>query len=263
MLISVKHKTTYIYEEDVEYSIQSIRLTPKNYSGQKIVSWNMTAPNLDNALVFTDSFGNDVHTITIQGLHNKIEICAESIVETKDCNGVLSDLPELIPVGAFLRDTPQTEPNEEIDKLAQQAKKEKTLDTLHSLNAIILDKVKYQRGSTNANTTASEALEKAKGVCQDHTHIFISAARTLKIPARYITGYLVTKEKGEAHHAWAEVYVDNLGWVGFDVTNQLCPTDRYIRMTCGLDAMDAAPIRGTFQGGDNEKLNVIVDVQQQ
>ena len=120
-------------------------------------------------------------------------------------------------------------------------------------------------GATNTHTSAAEALADGKGVCQDHAHIFIAAARTLGIPARYITGYLVLSEQdtSDAHHAWAEAWIESLGWVGFDAANRVCPTDRYVRLACGLDASYAAPVIGTRRGGSTEKLDVSVEVQQQ
>jgi transglutaminase-like putative cysteine protease len=120
-------------------------------------------------------------------------------------------------------------------------------------------------GVTDAHTGAAEALADGKGVCQDHAHIFISAVRTLGIPARYVTGYLVldAPSASEAHHAWAEAWVEGLGWVGFDVANRICPTERYVRLAAGLDAGYAAPIIGSRRGGSTEKLDVSVEVQQQ
>ncbi len=106
-------------------------------------------------------------------------------------------------------------------------------------------------------------------MCQDHAHIFIAAARTLGIPARYVTGYLLMEDTSdgagpaEAHHAWAEAWVESLGWVGFDVANRICPTERYVRLAAGLDAGYAAPIVGSRRGGADEKLDVSVAVQQQ
>lgn len=263
MLISVKHRTTHSYEEEADYTIQSLRLIPGNFKGQKVQSWSVYSPNETNALTFKDCFGNNVRTITIGEPHSLIEICAEGVVETEDCNGIVSGLAEIAPVSVFLRSTQQTKADDAIKELAKKSVKGDLLPTLHELNRLILDCVEYQKGSTDSKTTAAEALAGEQGVCQDHTHIFISAARTMKIPARYVTGYLLTDDKDEAHHAWAEVHVKDLGWVGFDVSNQLCPTDRYVRIACGLDAEDAAPIRGAFQGGDNERLDVMVDVQQQ
>ena len=101
------------------------------------------------------------------------------------------------------------------------------------------------------------------GVCQDHAHIFISAARACGIPARYITGYLLMDEShpAEAHHAWAEAWIEGLGWVGFDVANCICPTEKYVRLAAALDAYYAAPVRGSRRGGDAEKLDVAVNVR--
>ena len=109
-------------------------------------------------------------------------------------------------------------------------------------------------------------MKDGRGVCQDHAHVFISAARSLGIPARYVSGYLLAGTGGEpsdANHAWAEAWLDDLGWVGFDPANGVCPTDCYVRLASGLDAAFAAPIRGTRRGGGNQELDVIVEVQQQ
>jgi transglutaminase-like putative cysteine protease len=95
--------------------------------------------------------------------------------------------------------------------------------------------------------------------------VFISAARVLGVPARYVNGYFLsgTLAPSEAHHAWAEAWVDALGWVGFDPANGMCPTERYVRLACGLDAGTAAPIRGAQRGGESEALDVRVEVEQQ
>ena len=262
MLISVKHVTTYEYDEEANYTIQSLRLTPRSFAGQNVLSWSLSLEDKSKVLSYTDCYGNEVRTLTIAEPHSKVEICAEGLVETQDKNGVITGLFELAPVSVFLRATQQTLADDAIKNLAKQSVKSSPLSTLHDLNARILDQVQYEKGSTDSKTSAADALEKQKGVCQDHTHIFISAARTLDIPARYVTGYLVTEDADEAHHAWAEVFVKDLGWVGFDVSNQICPTEKYVRLACGLDAEDAAPIRGTFQGGANESLRISVDVQQ-
>jgi transglutaminase-like putative cysteine protease len=139
------------------------------------------------------------------------------------------------------------------------------LEKLHALLGAVRDRVEYVTGATDTHTSAAEALADGKGVCQDHAHIFVAAARSLGIPARYVTGYLVLdgQDTADAHHAWAEAWVENLGWVGFDVANRVCPTERYVRLATGLDAGYAAPIIGSRRGGSVEKLDVSVRVQQQ
>jgi transglutaminase-like putative cysteine protease len=114
----------------------------------------------------------------------------------------------------------------------------------------VRERVEYGTGSTSAASTAAEALAQGRGVCQDHAHLFVSAARTLGIPARYVAGYLLSDQGEALHetHAWAEAWVPGLGWVGFDSTNGICVTDHYIRLCGGLDAHDAAPVRGSVYG---------------
>ncbi|CAN0514404.1 unnamed protein product, partial [Scytosiphon promiscuus] len=113
-------------------------------------------------------------------------------------------------------------------------------------------------------TTAEQALDGNAGVCQDHAHIFIAAARELGYPARYISGYLMMDDRvdQDASHAWAEVYVPHLGWVGIDVSNIISPDERYVRIATGLDFNEASPIRGMRIGNSDERMVVSLQVQQ-
>lgn len=122
-----------------------------------------------------------------------------------------------------------------------------TLARLHALSAAVSDAVAYRAGVTTASTTAAEAFALGAGVCQDHAQVFIAGARALGIPARYVSGYLLADEGDVLHetHGWAEALVPELGWVGFDPSNRVCVTDHYLRIACGLDADEAAPIRGS------------------
>jgi transglutaminase-like putative cysteine protease len=124
--------------------------------------------------------------------------------------------------------------------------------------------VTYEIGSTHSKTTAEEALAAGEGVCQDHAHIMISVARALGFPARYLSGYLLMDDRvdQDATHAWCEVYLTGLGWVGFDVSNGISPDSRYITVATGRDYRDAAPILGIRQGEGEEKLDVALQVQQ-
>jgi transglutaminase-like putative cysteine protease len=119
--------------------------------------------------------------------------------------------------------------------------------------------------STDPTTTALQAFKLRRGVCQDYAHIFIGCARSAGIPARYVSGHLLRADgmvAQEAGHAWAEAYVQNLGWVGFDATNAICTTDAHVRVAIGLDYLGAAPVRGTRYGGGLETLSVAVTVDQ-
>ena len=123
----------------------------------------------------------------------------------------------------------------------------------------------YEVGTSQSETRAEDAIAEGKGVCQDHAHIFIAAAREMGFPARYVSGYLMMDDRIEqdATHAWAEAHVDGLGWVGFDVSNQICPDTRYVRVATGLDYQGAAPVTGTRYGGAGETLSVAIEVAQQ
>lgn len=265
MLISIRHVTRYSYAEPVTYSIQSLRLTPASFRGQRVRDWRVRAGGAAPELQFKDGFGNLVHLIAINARHEELVIEAFGTVETEDRTGVVAGLPKVTPPRVYLKETEQTRPDTAIRTVAQSAQGQDQLTRLHALVGAVRDRVEYVPGVTNAHTGAAEALADGKGVCQDHAHIFIAAARTLGIPARYVTGYLVLGDHStaEAHHAWAEAWVEGLGWVGFDVANRICPTERYVRLAAGLDAGYAAPIVGSRRGGNAEKLVVSVEVQQQ
>jgi len=127
---------------------------------------------------------------------------------------------------------------------------------MHSLSDHIADSVVYEVGTTDAKTTAEDALAAGTGVCQDHAHILIAAARKLGFPARYVSGYLMMNERvdQEASHAWTEVYLDPVGWVGFDVSNRISPDARYVRVATGLDYFEAAPVSGLRMGSGDAAM---------
>ena len=159
----------------------------------------------------------------------------------------------------FLRQTKSTLPSPALRALAEKtAATSGKLDLLHRLMDEIHGKVAYEIGTTDSETTAAEAFAAGRGVCQDHAHIFLGAARFLGIPARYVTGYLVTADgaPATAAHAWAEALVPDLGWVGFDAANGTCPTDHYVRVAAGIDAAGITPIRGSRRGGQAERMRV-------
>src|SRR5690606_11899796 len=125
--------------------------------------------------------------------------------------------------------------------------------------------IAFRPGVTETHTTAAEAFALGQGVCQDHAHALITVARLRELPARYVSGYLHSTADGQAHeaaHAWAEIHVGNLGWVGFDAANRCCPDERYVRLGSGLDASDAAPIRGVAMGTGAERLAIRVQVEE-
>lgn len=264
MFVTIRHVSRYVYEQPARYTVQSLRLTPPSFGGQRVLSWAIDAPGIETATRFKDAFGNLGHLASITDAHGEIVITAGGTIETEDRAGIVKGLCETVPLRVYLRETEITQADAALCELGMIARKGTPIAGLHDLMHAVRDRVQYRIGVTSAHTTAAEALAAGEGVCQDHAHVFIAAARSSGIPARYVNGYFHagTDEPAEAHHAWAEAYADGLGWVGFDPANGICPTDRYVRLATGLDAHTAAPIRGTRRGGSNEALDVTVEVQQ-
>lgn len=261
MLIAVRHRTRYIYDTETRYSVQSLRVTPQSFPGQRVLEWSIDAPGIETALTFRDCYGNTVHQLTVTKPHKEVVVDVEGLVETEDRAGIVSGLVEVAPLAVYTRFTPQTAASAEIAKLAGAAADKDALGQLHALMHATRDAIDYVPGVTDAHTSAAEALADGEGVCQDHAHVMIAAVRWLGLPARYVTGYLVGE--AEAGHAWLEAHVDGLGWVGFDPANRVCPTDSYVRVACGLDAATASPVRGARRGGGKEELEVAVEVMKQ
>jgi transglutaminase-like putative cysteine protease len=259
----IRHETRYSYETPPIYAVQRLYLTPVDFDTQRTQSWRIEAPGIERGLGYRDGFGNEVQIVTFGGIANPVLILAEGVVDCEDAQGVVRGLPPSAPDSVFLRQTAATLPNAAMRSLADKTANGDCLAKLHKIMAALHGRVAYELGATHAHTTAAQAFEDGRGVCQDHAHIFIGMARHLGIPSRYVTGYLVTGDGQDAtaSHAWAEALVPGLGWVGFDAANGVCPTDHYVRVAGGIDAASVAPVRGTRRGGSTEAMTVSVSVQ--
>lgn len=266
MRLNITHTTSYKYDGPVDYGLQQLRLTPKSHNGQNVVSWATRVVGGTSQLKFEDSHMNTVELISFDEAVTEVEVHCEGVVEVNDNGGVLGRHSGFMPLWMFQRTTELTKPGPLSRKLAKSIDQSlPALDQLHALSHEILNRVTYGVGQTDSSFNAETALELGHGVCQDHTHIFLACARLLRHPARYVSGYLMMNDRVEqdATHAWAEAYVENLGWVGFDVSNGISPDSRYVRVATGLDYSEAAPVSGTRFGSAVEQLNVAVQVQQQ
>ncbi|QIB35546.1 transglutaminase family protein [Ancylobacter pratisalsi] len=271
MRINVNHATTYTYDPPANGAIQVLRLTPGNYDGQYVVRWRIDVSEGCRLRAHQDAFGNITHSFAVDGPISELRVLVEGEVETQDTAGVVRGIKERFPPSLFMRETELTAPEAELCALADSIVTDDTsrLATLHALMDAIGDVMSYDPDPTHASTTAAESFALKRGVCQDFAHIFIACSRHLGIPARYVSGYLVgdgaAADTGAGHqagHAWAEAYVEDLGWIGFDATNKQCPTDAYIRLAIGLDYLGAAPVRGNRYGGGDEQLSVALQVDQ-
>ncbi len=210
---------------------------------------------------FRDGAVDTVQAWTVRGPVSRIEVTVQGEVTTTDQAGVLRGNRESIPPVAWLDETAPTRPDTALRDLAAGARGDGPLALAHDLSRVVSEAIAYKPGATTAHTTAAEALALGEGVCQDHAHAMIACARLHDLPARYVSGYLFTENAGhEAAHAWAEVWIEGLGWVGFDPANACCPDERYIRLGCGTDARTAAPIRGTARGPGSESMEIAVAV---
>lgn len=263
MRLKISHVTEYRYDEPAQFSLQRLRLTPPNFAGQKVLSWALHVEGAKPEVEYDDQFGNHVNLVSLEGEQEITRIVAEGEVETEDRNGVIGPHTGFCPLWLFLRETPLTRPGRLTKELIRGINGDNELAKMHALMAAIHEAVEYKPGTSDTQTTAEQALEKKSGVCQDHAHIFVAAARALQIPARYVSGYLMMEEKIEqaATHAWGEAHIPGLGWVGFDPANEICPDDRYIRLASGLCYRDAAPVSGMRIGTPGEKLSVTVTVE--
>lgn len=264
MRLKIAHRTEYRYDVPVGYGLQRLRLTPLAGQTQAVVSWKIDIDGGREELRFPDQFGNETRLVSMEGEPHTVSVEASGIVETFDTSGVVGQHLGFAPLWLFRRTTALTEAGHSITAFAASAPVPDELDRLHWLMGAVADKVAYEPGATGAATTAEEAFGLGKGVCQDHTHIFLAAARSLGFPARYVSGYLMMDGVPDqaASHAWAEAHVSALGWVGFDVSNRMSPDERYVRVAVGRDYRDAAPVSGIRLGQAAERLAVRISVEQ-
>jgi transglutaminase-like putative cysteine protease len=263
MRLTIRHATTYTYDPPAERCALRLRLYPPSFDAQRVLGWSVVVNGTPVAPLLATATGDRESIWTSSTAVAQVEIVADGEIETTDASGVVRGLRDSVRPSVYLRTTPLTEPDKRIAALAAGIAGTSLLDRMHTLMAAVRDAVDYQTGSTASHTTAAQALKLGTGVCQDHAHVFISAARSLRVPARYVVGYLLAQNENLTEtHAWAEVHVPDIGWVGFDPANRLCPTDRYVRLGSGIDSGDAAPIRGGVSGTPQERLSASVDISQ-
>lgn len=263
MKLRISHETVYRYDHPVRNLVQSLRLTPSVFEGQRTLDWAVEVSDGMAGPSFRDGAGDVVQGWTVRGPVDAVSVRVAGLVETRDTAGVLRGHREQINPLAYLRATPATATDDGLRDLAAGVAEDDPLGLAHGLAQAVAGAIAYRPGVTEAHTTAAEALAMGEGVCQDHAHALIAAARCHDMPGRYVSGYLHATADGvphEAAHAWAELYVAGLGWVGFDPANGCCPDERYVRLGSGLNAQDAAPIRGVRQGVGPEGLDVTVQV---
>ncbi|VIO65937.1 Protein-glutamine gamma-glutamyltransferase [Bradyrhizobium ivorense] len=267
MRLRIAHTTTYRYEPAASNVIQILRMTPGSHDGQYVADWQIDVSTDSRLDSHEDAFGNLTHVLT-HGPITDLTIHCEGLIETHDTGGVLRGSDERFPPSLFLRPTPLTDLNPAMSTFVRDLRAEADGDVLgflHALMVQIYEHMTFDEDPTTSATSASEAFALKRGVCQDYAHILIACARAGGVPARFVSGHFLRSDgmvNQQAGHAWAEAFVPDLGWVGFDAANGICTTDAHARVAIGLDYLGAAPVRGTRYGGGNETLTVAVKVDQ-
>jgi transglutaminase-like putative cysteine protease len=275
MKLHVLHRTHYAYRTPVRDSLNEIRLQPVETDEQKVESFTLKITPFTQPKHQLDFYHNHVHRFDVLMPHNVLEVEVSSVVYTTQAQdpilGVriplvsMSTCAEQDRCYDFLQPSMYVSIDNDTSSLAASvtAGCEDTWDAVIAIKRFIHDEFRYQPAVTNVHTKMSEALRLRQGVCQDFAHVMIGLCRALKIPARYVSGYLYNgptdQLKGaQASHAWLEVFLPGHGWIGIDPTNRLRTGERHVKIATGRDYADVSPLRGTYRGTGERTLRVEV-----
>lgn len=281
MFYSIRHVTRFAYSSPITESVTEVRMQPRTEGNQRCVKFELTTNPRSRIQGYRDYLGNVVHHFDIPGKHNQLKITAEATVEITP----LAPLPESVPAEAAWAALDASNKTGEhwdyltpsnfafktglLAGLAAELKIERRgdpLSLLREINTAIYETFDYAPQSTSVDSPIDHSLEERRGVCQDFAHIMIALVRELKIPCRYVSGYLYhgredhDRSAADATHAWVEAFLPELGWIGFDPTNNLLACERHIRTAVGKDYADVPPTRGVFKGLAQSELSVGVQV---
>jgi transglutaminase-like putative cysteine protease len=283
MLLEVRHVTQYHYAAKVRESVMELWMQPQKGARQRLVSFELELDPPAQLFSYADAFGNAVYHFDVPQPHDRLNILARSAVETQPAMG----LPEGLDMGEWDRMKSDFVRGENFDFLRQHGFAVETpllrefvakheldrlrardpLNAVRELARIIYEAFDYEAGVTKADSPIDLALNAGRGVCQDFAHIMIAICRSWGVPARYVSGYLFTDRKAgdrsdpDATHAWVEVFLPILRWVGFDPTNNVIAGERHIAAAIGRDYNDVPPSRGVYKGEAESQLAVGVSVR--
>ena len=282
MFYAIRHFTRYRYSRPVWESNMEVRMHPRSENTQRCFTFQLSVSPRARIFSYTDHIGNVVHHFDIPELHNHLTIIADALVDVDAPlelpeglgSNAWSELDRLIDredywdmlmPSHFARSSP------ELLAFAQELGIEERngddpLKLIRKLNTELYGRFSYVKQSTSVDSPIEHALLLRQGVCQDFAHIMIALLRNIRIPCRYVSGYLhhdATHEDRSAEgatHAWVEAFLPGLGWVGFDPTNDLLAGERHIRTAIGRDYADVPPTLGTLKGWAETELQVRVRV---
>jgi transglutaminase-like putative cysteine protease len=278
---SIRHLTRFRYSRPISESIMETRMNPRSDSNQHCLTFSLSVSPRCRVFSYRDHLGNNVQHFDIPGEHTQLVIVAESVVEQQplpevprflapDAWSALDDLIdtgdywEMLLPSAFAAETPALV---ELAAKLDVTRRDDPLMVVQELNQRLFEYFEYVPRSTRVDSPIDEAILNGRGVCQDFAHTMIALLRHIRIPARYVSGYLYRSREDhdrstpDATHAWVDVLLPHLGWVGFDPTNNLVAHHRHIRTAVGRDYSDVPPTHGVFRGTTDSELYVAVQVE--
>jgi transglutaminase-like putative cysteine protease len=278
---SIRHLTRFRYSEPISESIMETRVHPRSDSNQHCLAFSLSVSPRCRVFTYRDHLGNNVQHFDIPGEHTQLVVIAESVVEQQPLPDVprflsldaWSMLDQMIDTGDYwemlLPSTFAVESPALIDLAAKLdvVRRDDPLMLVHEINERLFNYFEYVPRSTRVDSPIDEAILSGRGVCQDFAHTMIALLRHVRIPARYVSGYLYRSREDhdrstpDATHAWVDVLLPHLGWVGFDPTNNLIAHHRHIRTAIGRDYADVPPTHGIFRGNTESELYVAVQVE--
>lgn len=279
MLLNILHRTTYRYGRPAYDSFNEVRLRPIEHAGQHRHSYRLTSRPTAPQHAYHDLYRNYVEVVQLSAQHTELAIEARSQVETialpqptpEDAAGLQA--PELaFELHDYLGDSRYVPITTDLWRCAVDVLPHGLSDLwadAWALSAWVHDAFTYSPGATQASTTAQEALSARQGVCQDYAHVLLGLCRSLKLPARYVSGYFFNDSydealgESEASHAWVEVYLPTQGWRGIDPTHQRLADERYVSIAVGRDYDDIRPVSGAYRGATERNMDVHVRITQE
>lgn len=264
MRLSIDHRTRYRFSQPQTRIVQLLRLTPGDTEDQTIVLWRIDVDCDARLREGRDGFGNRTTMLYIDGPIEEIEIAVTGEVLTGEVLGAVKGTAEPLPPALFARPSALTRPDDAIAAFADEARGDSIAARLEALNVALNRRFTLTHDRPDYGLSAADAFARNSATSRDMAQIFVAAARTLGTPARYVSGHCLTCEEGTDRpttHGWAEAHVEGQGWIGFDPSFGRMIDETYVRVACGLDAMQAAPIAGSRLGAGREWLDVDVQVE--
>ena len=273
MILEVQHETCLSYTDEVSESIAEARMEPVSDADQSCRSFHLGVSPTTNVFRYVDGFGNRVHHFNVLPWHGELRIMAAAVVETHPRPRDLSLSPGVYPLDLEraelelldylhlrgpVRNSPLLAPL--LERL--QPKPGSPLgEMVQAISRHIHTNFEYAKYYTLASSPIDDLLTHGKGVCQDFTHLMLAILRCLNVPARYVSGYVHHPDKESQSHAWCEVWLPALGWVGIDPTNDQLVDERFIKVAIGRDFTDVPPNKGLFRGKALQSISVRVETR--